>query len=98
MTTPATIEGYPRVTTMGIAWQLTGGPGWQADPMVPDGWVHLTGGETFHLGTGIAVTTSTVLAKGTWVLATAAPAAQLVVSDGTTTAPAAGEAYLLTTD
>jgi len=34
------IEDYPRVTTMGIAWQLSAGPTWQADPMVAAGWIN----------------------------------------------------------
>jgi len=94
MTTPATIEGYPQVSTMGIGWQIANGPAWRYSPPATDHWVSF--GSTATLGTGIAVTTATVLAKGTWVVATTAPAAQIVVSDGTTHAPVAGEAYPLT--
>lgn len=96
MSTPSTIEGYPEVTTMGVAWQIASGPTWLANPMVADGWVQHGSAANASLGAPIAVTTSTVLAKGTWVIATATPTAQIVVSDGTTPSPVAGEAYPLT--
>jgi hypothetical protein len=99
---PTSLEDYLPVTTMGVAWQLPDGPGWQAQPTDPDGWVELLGLDpTFYLGAPITVSVGTVLAAGWWVIATGVPidsttasaTAQLVQSDGTTPSPAAGSAY-----
>ena len=99
---PTSLEDYLPVTTMGVAWQLPGGPGWQAQPTDPDGWTELGGIDpTFYLGAPITVSVGTVLAAGWWVIATGVPidstsasaTAQLVQSDGTTASPAAGSAY-----
>ena len=90
------IEDYPRVTTMGIAWQLSAGPTWIANPMIPDGWAQHGSAANASLGAGISVTTATTLTAGTWVIATTTPTAQIVTSDGTTKSPVAGEAYPLT--
>jgi hypothetical protein len=99
---PTSLEDYLPVTTMGVGWQLPGGPGWQAQPTDPDGWTELGGIDpTFYLGAPITVSVGTVLAAGWWVIATGVPidstsasaTAQLVQSDGTTPSPAAGSAY-----